>query len=532
MLKKITTNWKSGFTVALVSIPLAISLAIASRVSPVQGIITAIWAGLIASFFGSSNYTIIGPTGALSGIIASVVLTEGIDSIGMLSIISGIFILLAGALHFERYLLFIPSSVIHGFTLGIACIIAYNQINFAFGLRNVPTHPELIQNVTESLKHLHSFSSATVITFIIFFCALLIIRKLLPKIPAAIILSVIGIAFGYLYSTTLNIETLGSRYGDISVTLFKIPSFYYSNNLIGTALIIALIAIIEALLAGKIGDTLTATKHNGSKEIFGLGLANIVSGITGGIPVTASLACSMLNIKSGATYKTSALLSSILIALISLIFLPFFKFIPMAVLAAILVNVAVSMVEREHLNRLYRHDKFNFFLALLVAFITLYKDLMIGILSGAVIALLYFVRKLSHGYYELSSQDQSSKEPLTTNQLHEISLDAHVITYRFKGALTYINAQAHVIRFEQDFPNCTSIILNFREVYFIDIDGIDAIDEIIDIIHANNKIACISNLNPLVENQLLSFSKHAPELKAQQRIFENSSDALHTLNHH
>jgi len=125
IIENLKKNYRSGITVSLISIPLSISLAVASNVSPLIGIITAIWAGLIAAIFGGSNFNIVGPTGALSGIIATYVIVHGISSLPILTITAGIMIIIAYILKLERYLILIPSSVIHGFTLGIAFIIAF-----------------------------------------------------------------------------------------------------------------------------------------------------------------------------------------------------------------------------------------------------------------------------------------------------------------------------------------------------------------------------------------------------------------------
>ncbi len=530
MIKKIKSNLKSGFTIALISIPLSISLAVASQVSPVQGIITAVWAGLIASMFAGSNFNIIGPTGALSGIIASYVFTQRIESVSMLAIVSGVIILSAYILHFERYLIFIPSSVIHGFTLGVAGIIALSQINFACGLYNLPTHNELIKNLWESVIHMHQGSLETFLIFIIFFVALFFMRKFLPMIPGIVIFSPLGIILGYIAADWLNLATLGSSYGNVQAKFFQVPTFLISQQLIWCAFTVALIAILETMLSAKIADNLTKTKHKSRSELFGLGMANIASGLAGGIPATAALARTVLNIKTGATDKMSATLSSIFIAIISLIFLPYFKFMPMAVIAAILVNVAVNMVEMEHFGRLFIHDKTNFCISLLVALITIYKDPIIGILIGASISLLLFVEKLSDGYYELSVQHaEKSPELIKDSSLELLAKDSDIFIYTIRGKLSYINSQAHVIRFETDLKEYKNIILNLREVYFIDIDGIDALDEIIEIARKQKKKILIAQANPLIENLLKKISHQYSTLEANNLLFKNTTEALQYL---
>lgn len=528
MLKKNGTNWKSGLTIALVSIPLSISLAIASHVSPAQGIITAIWAGLVASLFGGSNYNIIGPTGALSGVIAGCVLTNGVESVGVLAVLSGLIIMCGYALHVERYLVLIPSSVIHGFTLGVACIIGFNQLNAALGLANVQVHEQLYQNIFESIKHVPEFSTITLLIFIIFFAAILLARKIIPKVPGAILLSPFGIAIGYAaeHSMIPSTETLGTKFGAISLKLFQMPTFIISYNLISASLVIALIAILETMLSAKIADGITKTRHNSRKEIFGLGLANIVSGLFGGIPATAALARTALNIKTGATHKISATLACIFLALGAFIFMPWFAYMPMAAIAAILVNVAVNMVEAEHFCKLYNLDKRNFFISLLVAIITIYKDPIIGILIGAVISLLIFVEKVSHGFYEITAKEDNGT---FAEQNLELRTKQSVV-YSFKSSLSYISSQAHVIRLENDFGHYQNIILRFQEVSFIDIDGGEAVDSIIEFLHAKKKRVLISCSNQHIRGLLETLSHEAHKLGRKGLIFESTGDAVRFLN--
>lgn len=526
MFKKIQSNWKSGLTVALISIPLSISLAVASLVSPIQGIITAIFAGFIASLFGGSNYNIIGPTGALSGIIASFVLTQGIESVSMLAFVAGILILLAYFLHFERYLIFIPSSVIHGFTLGVACIIGFSQINFAFGLRDLPAHKELIKNIGEALRHSSQYSSTTFLVFLGFFLAHFIIRRFILGIPPAVILAPLGILLGYAVPT-LSLETLGNKYGALSIQLHSLSPYSFSLDILWPAFIIALIAIIETILSAKIADGLTKTKHNSHQELLGLSLANICSGLVGGIPATAALARTVLNVKTGAINTMSATLSSIFVAALSALCLPYFTYMPMAVIAAILVHVAINMIERQHFARLFAHDKINFSISILVALITVYKDPIIGILGGAVVSLLFFVEKLSHGHYEVTRYTRhGKKEEYTPHMILPAREKTDVLIYTFKGKLSYLNSQAHVVRFESDFENYHNVILNMEDVFFIDIDGVDAIDEIIENMRKQDKKVALAAINPLIENLLLSISSQCKKLEKNKLIFESVKTAL------
>lgn len=508
ILSCVKKNWQSGITVALVSVPLSISLAIASGTTPLAGIITAIWAGLIASLFAGSNFNIIGPTGALSGILALFALTHGAQMLPMLAITAGIIILMAHALHLEEYLIFIPSSTIHGFTLGVACIIALSQLNFALGLSGLPKHEHFINNVIESFAHLPHASIPTFLCFLFFLALLFILLKWMPRLPAVIIVAPLGIILGYVSSFHFphTLATLKDAFGIISFSLLSIPQFQFTSALIYTGITLAFIAILETMISARIADGMTKTHHNSRKELFALGIANIASGLAGGIPATAALARTALNVKTHATSPLSATICSISIALISFAFLIYFSYIPLAIIAAILVYVALRMIEAEHFATLFHYDKKNFFISLLVALITIIYDPIIGILIGISLSMIVFARQLSYGHFK-------TQEPKT-------DLDAFV--YTFKGPLCYINSQAHQARLEIITNNYSTIILDLSRTSFIDIDGVDAISQIIDQLHDMHKRVLI--VIPKGKFQLLNMSPQIRNLIHNKLSFDSLSE--------
>ena len=533
--QKLKDNWKSGLTVALVSIPLSISLAIASGVSPIVGIITAIWAGFFASIFGGSHFNIVGPTGALSGLILSYVLANGTASVGMLAVITGIFVLIAYFLKLEKYLVLIPSSVIHGFTLGVAFIIAFGQLNFALGLSGLTKHERLFENIIESFRNITSFSGPTVILFVLAMASLVILKKTVKKIPGAIIIAPIGILIGYMQSSgrfDYGLKILSDTIsGGLDAKIFMPIEFSFSGTLLTAGFTMAIVAILETMLSARIADAMTKTKHDERKEMLGLSLANIASGLAGGIPATAALARTSLNVKSGANDKTSAIVSSTLIIVISLMLFKYFRFLPMAIVAAILVDVAIKMVEAHHFVRFFQYDKKAFFTSLIVAFITVYEDPIMGILFGAVIALLIFVEKLSHGQFEMIANKTGvgKIETIVGEKISEIAENPDILLYSFKGKLIYLNSRAHIARFETNLSKYKSIILRLREVYFMDLDGVDALDEIIDLIEAKGQIVVLSSIDPSIKTFLRTTSKRFKGLEEKNLIFDKATFALEHL---
>lgn len=542
IIQSIQFNWKSGLTVSLVAIPLSISLAVAAGATPTQGIITAIWAGLIAGIFGGSNYNITGPTGALSGLIATFLFIHGAQSLALLTIMVGGFILIAYVLRLERYLIYIPANTIQGFTLGVAFIIGLNQLNFALGLGVLPKHERFVDNVAESFKHINEASIITLLVFIVFLIGMFTADKAwkkipkVPLLPPAVLLAPVGIFLGYLAETDrlpFVLQTLGSRYADIAPQLFLPISFdvSISKSIVIAALTIALIGILETMLSAKIADGMTKTKHNKRKEMLGLGLANIASGLTGGLPATAALARTSLNIRSGGVSKMSAIIHAIFVAIISLLLLSTFKYIPLAVIASILVAVSIRMVEQEHFKRMWNIDRKSFFVALLVAGITVYEDPIIGILVGAAISLLLFLDTLSRGQFDLIINDTNKKivGKLSGEKLAEITGNSDTLVYSIKGHLTYVDSQAHIARFESSLKNYENVILRLRELYFIDLDGVDAFDEIISLIEDKaGKTVYITGANELAIH-LLRDGKKFKELEEKGRVFLHTADALKKL---
>ena len=528
-------NWKSGITVSLVSIPLSISLAVAANATPLMGIITAIWAGLLASILGGSNFNVVGPTGALSGILAIFAISHGADALPGLAIVTGLIIIIFFVFHLEKYIILIPSSVIHGFTLGVAFIIGLNQINFALGLKDLSAHEHFIQNVFESLKNIGQFDIWTVALFAIALCILFVFLKLAPKIPGPIVVAILGIATGYLSEHGMieaQFQTLHTKFGEIGSQILQLHSFsfnFFDSGIMKAAFAIATVAILETLISAKIADKMTKTKSNSRKEMFGLGLANIASGIFGGIPATAALARTSLNVKSGATHKTSATISSTIIATISLVFLSYFKYLPLAVVASILVYVAFRMVEMEHFKHIYLYDKKSFVLALVVAGITVGQDPIVGIVVGSVIALLIFVNHLSKGQSEIIiNKDKKMVARIQTLKYNEIEKHSgDVVVYRLAGQMNYINSQSHLDNLSK-INGATTLVLNFRNLFHIDMDGLDAIEEIIKSMEAKKKKVIITSAGPFIIPSLAK-TGWFEQLKENGLVFNSTTEALESL---
>jgi len=322
------------------------------------------------------------------------------------------------------------------------------------------------------------------------------------------------------------------KFPDMSGITFQLPSFSLDTAIAIPAFAVALVAILETMISAKIADGMTKTHHNKRKEMFGLGLANIASGIAGGIPATAALARTALNIKTGATHKISAGISSMLVLIISLIFLRYFQYIPLTVIAAILVFVAVRMIELRHLKRMFAMDKKSFALAILVAGVTIYEDPIFGILFGVAVSLVLFMEKLSHGQFDLIINDVNKRivASVSGEDIKRINQESDMLVYSIKGQLAYINAQAHLSRFESSLNGYKKVILRLRELYFIDLDGVDAFSEIVEIIESQGKQVFVTGVNPLI-SRMLEDSPEFQRLQKEGHVFERTAQALRYLDY-
>lgn len=534
ILGEMRRNWKSGLTVSLVSVPLSLSLAIAANATPMMGIITAIWAGLFAAAFGGSRFNVVGPTGALSGILAAFALQNGVEMLPILSIASGAVILAVYFLQWERYIVFIPSSVTHGFTLGVAFIIGLNQLNFALGLSGLEQHERFIANVYESVLHSGSAHLPTVLVFLAALALLFLLLKFSRTVPGPVIVAALGMGLGYASERGLlpfSLHTLLTRYGSLDMQLIDLPPLALpplDPSFVKTTFAIALVAILETLLSAKIADGMTKTRFDQHKEMLGLSLANMASGLAGGIPATAALARTALNVKTGATSQWSSGINAVCVLIISLIFFGWFQYLPLAIVAAILVYVAARMVESEHFTHLYRLDRPMFWLSMVVAGITIVEDPIVGILVGATVALLIFVRQLSKGQSEITIHKGSEFiARVPSSRMEECTHEGDVTVYRLAGELTYFNGRAHEERVKK-INACHTIILNLRNLFYIDLDGVDTLQEMVNECEARGKKAIISSAGEFIE-PLLSKAPWYQAMRGDNRVFASTTEALNAL---
>ncbi len=387
----------AGVIVGIVALPLAIAFGIASGVTPEKGIITAIIAGFIISFFGGSRVQIGGPTGAFIIIVYEIVQQYGTTGLAIATIMAGIILVIMGLVKFGSLIKFIPYPVVVGFTSGIALLIFSTQIKDFFGLQIEKIPVEFHE---KWFVYVETFSTINYNVFFIAMLALLIMvfwPKVTHRIPGSLIAIIVTTVIVIVFK--LPVDTIGSKFGEIPSNLPS-PSFYEIDlsiirNLIGPATVIAILAAIESLLSAVVADGMIGGKHRSNMELVAQGLANIITPIFGGIPATGAIARTATNIKNGGRTPVAGIIHSITLLMIMLFFGSYAKLIPMATLAAILVIVAYNMSEWRAFKSLLKSPKSDVVVLLTTFFLTIIFDLTIAIEIGMVLSVLLFMKRMS-----------------------------------------------------------------------------------------------------------------------------------------
>lgn len=393
----LTRDICAGLTVGVVALPLAMAFAIASGATPESGLFTAIVAGAIISLLGGSRYQIGGPTGAFVVIIAGVIARHGYEGLVVATLMAGFFLMLMGFFRLGKVLQFIPYPVTTGFTAGIGLYILVSQFKDFLGLQIGAQSPEFLEKLHSCWQGIGTMQHGAVITGGVTIGAMVLVRRFCPRIPAHIV----GILSSMLvvWLAGLEVETIGSRFGGIPAAL---PSFAMPHDFFGLAakvlpdaFAIALLAGIESLLSAVVADGMTGERHEPSTELVAQGLANIASGLFGGIPATGAIARTATNIRAGAASPVAGIIHAVTLAVFMLFLAPVASLIPLASLAGVLCIVAWDMSEIHKFARLLRAPRSDVLVLVTTFLLTVLVDLTVAVQVGVVLAALLFMRRMS-----------------------------------------------------------------------------------------------------------------------------------------
>ncbi len=488
----------AGLTVAIIALPLAMAIAIASNLPPERGIYTAIVAGFLISAHGGSRYQIGGPTAAFIVTVATVAMKHGYEGLVLATIMAGGILLLMAFVRAGEMIKFIPYPVIVGFTSGIALLIAFSQIRDFFGLSIETVPPDFIDKLSVYIAHLHETNFVSVILALLSIGIIYYVNRRYPKIPGPIAVVTVTALAVWLFG--LPVETIESRFGAIPSSLpspaWPEITFDKLRLLLPDAITIATLAAIESLLSAVVADGMGGSRHKPNAELLGQGIANIASGVFGGLPATGAIARTAANIKAGARTPVSGIMHTVWLFIFMILFAPLIAKIPLAALAAILLVVAWNMSEIKHVREIMKAPRTDRIVLIVTFVLTVLVDLNFAIQAGIALASILFIDQMMKATQIRAVQNEED-DP---DSIHNKAIPEGVDVFEIQGPLFFGVAEKLVDTMMLFESPPKAFILRMRYVPIIDAAGLRALEILHDRLKAHDTILILSGVKSQVRH--------------------------------
>lgn len=497
---KLWSDIGAGLTLGVIALPLAMAFGIASGVTPAQGIYTGIIAGFLISFFGGTRLSIGGPTGAFVVIVYGIVQTYGFEKLAVCTMIAGALLVAMGLFKVGTLIKFIPHPVTTGFTSGIAVIIIVGQLKDFFGLPVGKVPAAFFDKIPVLIEGLPGLSVPACLLAV----GSLVVLRLWPRwplrrVPGTIAVLIAGTVAVVLFK--LPVPTIGSEFGGIPAGF---PSFHLPaadlrtmTEMFQPAITIALLAAIESLLCAVVADGITGDRHNSNTELVGQGIANLITPLFGGIPATGAIARTAANIQSGGASPVSGMIHAATLLAIVLVAAPLARFVPLAVLSAILVAVALRMGEWREFARLRRIPRADAAVFLATFTLTIVFDLTIAVEIGMLLAAMLFIKRVT----DTTVVARVTQENEDEGERHSIvgkDIPDGVTVYRIAGPFLFGAADKLEDALVASNNTPKVVILRMRSVTSMDATALNALEMLVSKIraHRGHVIICGAHTQP------------------------------------
>lgn len=518
------TSWRrdllAGVTVGIVALPLALGFGVASGVGAAAGVITAIVAGVVAAVFGGSSVQVSGPTGAMAVVLVSIVSRDGVGAVASVAVMAGVMVICFGVLGMGRVINFVPWSVLEGFTLGIAVVIALQQVPLLLG-ESAGTGSSVLNSAWRAVANaIHHVPTATLLIGL----GVIVIMALMPRVSSVVPSSIVAVVVvtGLAELSRARVPTLGTLPRHLPAPHLPDLTITQMHHLAGPALAVALLVAIESLLSARVADAMVSGSRSlENREMLGQGLANIACGLFGGMPATGAIARTAVNVRSGARTRVSAVTHAVVIVLVILLLAPVVEKIPLAVLAGVLVMTAIKMVDRVRVVRVLRAHRSETFAFALTAIVTVSVNLVTAIEVGLVVAGVLALRSLA-AQSGVVREDFSSTEG-DGARVSDL-LAEHIAVFRFDGAL-FFGAAPQFLESFTELAGATVVILRLRGLSFIDATGADVLNHIIEDLSARG-ITVFLKSSPSDNDRLCRSSPVIARLAEDGHVFTDFDTAV------
>ena len=480
----------AGITVGIVALPLALAFGVSSGVGAAAGLVTAIIAGLVAAIFGGSNVQVSGPTGAMVVVLAPIVLSQGAGVVGVLCLLAGGIVVLAGVLRLGRAVAFIPWPVIEGFTLGIAVIIFMQQVPATVAAQAASRSSNALVAAWESVVAVVSSPEAHLATLwsvgaVVVTAGIIVVwDRFIKSVPGSFVAIVVMTLTATLISAPL--ARIGALPASLPAPAF--PTFDVSvlPGLLGPAAAIAMLAAVESLLAARVAAEMAPTgAYDPDRELFGQGLASIASGFFGGMPATGAIARTAVNVRSGARTRAASIVHALVLLLVVYLASTVVAQISLAALAAVLMVTAVRMIPRRAIRSIMHSTRGDAAILIATAVITVAFDLIDAVLIGIVATAFLSLRALVR-------TSGVNREPIPGAPLPG---DERIAVIRLEGALFFGAVDSVLTRVSQ-IAGVEVVILRMSALAFLDASGAHVLVEIVQGLERRGMTVLIKGIKP------------------------------------
>jgi SulP family sulfate permease len=493
----------AGIVVGVVAVPLCIAFAIASGVSPQEGLVTGVIGGFFISFLGGSRVQIGGPTGAFIVIVYGIVQQYGIDGLIYATFIAGIILVIMGLVRLGSVIKFIPHPLIVGFTSGIAVIILSSQLKDFLGLQMGAMPADFIEKWIESFRHITTINIWAVVIAVGTILISVYFSKITRKVPGSLVAIILATVAAYYFQP--GVETIGSKFGDIAAS-FPAPhfpglEFSKIQKLIQPAFTIALLGGIESLLSAVVSDGMIGRTHKSNMELVGQGVANIFSSFFGGIPATGAIARTATNVKSGGRTPVAGIIHALTLLAIMLFFGRWATLIPLSCLAGILVVVAYNMSEWRTFVGVMRTSKSDAAVMVTTFLLTVFVDLTVAIEIGMVLAIFLFMRRMT----------QISKVDVVTGTINDDDDEKSINRYQVPEGVEVFEVSGPMFfgaayKFKESMKTLEKppkiLIIRMRQVPVIDETGLHTLKEVFNQAKHQGTKLILSGVQPSLYKEL------------------------------
>jgi SulP family sulfate permease len=509
----------AGLTVAVVALPLALAFGVSSGLGARAGLITAVIAGAVTAVFGGSNLQVSGPTGAMTVVLVPVVARFGAPAVLMVGAMAGLLLIGLALARLGRYVRYLPTPVVEGFTAGIAVVIALQQVPAALGVGDA--HGEKVWAVAADAArrfavHPHLAPVAVALGVAV---VMLLGARWRPGVP----LSLIAVAAATLLAqlVPLGLTPIGALPADLPVPSVDFIDPHTVGALLPSALAVAALAALESLLSATVADAMSVgDQHDPDRELFGQGLANLIVPVFGGIPATAAIARTAVNVRAGAGSKLAALTHAVALAMIVLAAGPLVSRIPLAALAGVLLATTVRMVEASALIALARSTRGDALVLALTFAVTVAMDLVTAVAVGLGVAVVLALRSVARTarlrQVPLEPGDHSAEE-------HQLFAE-HIVAYRLDGPLFFAAAHHFLIELSE-VADVRVVILRMSRVSTLDATGAHVLDDAITRLRRRGITVLLSGIAPGHE-QILATLGVAERLRHDGHVFPDTPTAI------